>query len=191
MMVTAQVVGNDATIAWANALGSNFDLNVMMPVIAYNLLQSIDLLANAAEHLADKCVDAERFLAGSNPVGVLRIEADVEGCRHQIERSLAMCTALAPRIGYDNASAIAKKAYQDKANVREIALGLVGKTPRRGRSSRSAVRPRPTPSRRKGTTPQPRRSRPCSTPAARPCEGRGSEARAAGDLSHPPRLGPG
>lgn len=129
MMVTAQVVGNDATIAWANALGSNFDLNVMMPVIAYNLLQSIDLLANAAEHLADKCVDAERFLAGSNPVGVLRIEADVEGCRHQIERSLAMCTALAPRIGYDNASAIAKKAYQDKANVREIALGLVGKTP--------------------------------------------------------------
>ena len=48
LMVAAQVVGNDATIAWANALGSNFDLNVMMPVIAYNLLQSIELLANAA-----------------------------------------------------------------------------------------------------------------------------------------------
>ena len=56
MMVAAQVVGNDATIAWANALGSNFDLNVMMPVIAYNLLQSIDLLASAARYLADRCV---------------------------------------------------------------------------------------------------------------------------------------
>ena len=74
-------------------------------------------------------MDAEQFLAGSKAVGVLRIEADVEGCRNQIERSLAMCTALAPRIGYDNASAIAKKAYHDKVNVREIALSLVGKTP--------------------------------------------------------------
>ena len=72
MMVAAQVVGNDATIAWANALGSNFDLNVMMPVIAYNLLQSIDLLTNAAaEHLADKCVDAGRFLAGQKVEGVV------------------------------------------------------------------------------------------------------------------------
>jgi fumarate hydratase class II len=128
MMVAAQVVGNDATIAWSNALGSNFDLNVMMPVMAYNLLQSIDLLSNAAEHLAEKCVDAGRFLTGTKAVGVLRIEADVEGCRGQIERSLAMCTALAPRIGYDNASAIAKKAYQDKLNVRDVALGLVGKS---------------------------------------------------------------
>jgi len=129
MMVTAQVVGNDATISWANALGSNFDLNVMMPVIAYNLLQSIDLLANAAEHLADKCVDAEQFLSGSKAVGVLRIEADVEACRGLIERSLAMCTALAPRIGYDNASAVAKKAYSEKINVRDVAMSLVGKSP--------------------------------------------------------------
>ena len=69
MMVAAQVVGNDATITWANALGSTFDLNVMMPVIAYNLLQSIDLLTSAAEHLADKCVDASRFLAGQKAQG--------------------------------------------------------------------------------------------------------------------------
>ena len=69
MMVAAQVVGNDATIAWANALGSNFDLNVMMPVIAYNLLQSIDLLANAAQHLAEKCVDAEKLLDGKKVDG--------------------------------------------------------------------------------------------------------------------------
>ena len=82
LMVAAQVVGNDATIAWANALGSNFDLNVMMPVLAYNLLQSIELLANAAGHLDAKCV------AG--------IQADEGRCRELIERSLAMCTALAP-----------------------------------------------------------------------------------------------
>jgi fumarate hydratase class II len=115
MMVAAQVAGNDATITWANALGSNFDLNVMMPVIAYNLLQSIDLLAKAAQHLAEKCV------AG--------IEADEERCALLIERSLAMCTALAPRIGYDNAAAIAKRAYATRRNVREVALEIAGSTP--------------------------------------------------------------
>jgi fumarate hydratase class II len=115
LMVAAEVVGNDATIAWANALGSNFDLNVMMPVIAANLLQSIDLLAKATQHLAEKCV------AG--------LEADAERCALLIERSLAMCTALAPRIGYDNAAAIAKKAYATQRNVREVALELAGSTP--------------------------------------------------------------
>jgi fumarate hydratase class II len=114
MMVAAQVVGNDATIAWANALGSNFDLNVMMPVLAYNLLQSIDLLANAAGHLATKCV------AG--------IEADAGRCEDLIERSLAMCTALAPRIGYDPAAKIAKIAFGEGRNVRDVALELAGKT---------------------------------------------------------------
>jgi len=128
MMVAAQVVGNDATIAWANALGSNFDLNVMMPVIAYNLLQSIELLTNAAQHLVEKCVDASRYLEGKTVDGVRRIEADEPRCREMIERSLAMCTALAPRIGYDNAAAVAKKAYHDGVNVRSVAEGLVGKT---------------------------------------------------------------
>jgi fumarate hydratase class II len=129
MMVAAQVVGNDATIAWANALGSNFELNVMMPVIAYNLLQSIDLLTGAAQHLADKCVDASKFLEGKSVDGVVRIEADEERCRAAVERSLAMCTALAPRIGYDNAAAIAKTAYHQGRNVREVAESLVGQTP--------------------------------------------------------------
>jgi fumarate hydratase class II len=115
MMVAAQVVGNDATITWANALGSNFELNVMMPVIAYNLLQSIELLATAARHLAEKCA-----------VG---IEADEQRCEESIERSLAMCTALAPRIGYDNAAALAKKAYKDGVNVRDVALSLAGLSP--------------------------------------------------------------
>ena len=85
MMVAAQVVGNDATIAWANALGSNFDLNVMMPVIAYNLLQSIDLLTNAAEHLADKCVDAAKFLAGT------KLDDDGRARASRPTRSAASC----------------------------------------------------------------------------------------------------
>jgi fumarate hydratase class II len=129
LMTAAQVVGNDATIAWANALGSNFELNVMMPVIAYNLLQSIDLLTNAAQHLAEKCVDATRHLSGKKVDGVLEIQADESRCRHLIEGSLAMCTALAPRIGYDNAAAIAKTAYREGTNVRDVALGLVGRNP--------------------------------------------------------------
>ena len=129
MMVGAQVVGNDATIAWANALGSNFDLNVMMPVIAYNLLQSIELLTNAAKHLAEKCVDAEKYLGGQAVEGVVRIEADEERCKSLIELSLAMCTALAPRIGYDVASKLAKRAYHDGINVRGGALQwIAGRT---------------------------------------------------------------
>ncbi len=129
MMVAAQVVGNDATIAWANALGSNFDLNVMMPVIAYNLLQSIEILASAAQHLTEKCINAAHYLEGKTVDGVLRIEADPLRCHEMIERSLAMCTALAPRIGYDNAAALAKKAYHEGVNVRQVAGDLVGKTP--------------------------------------------------------------
>jgi fumarate hydratase class II len=129
MMAAAQVVGNDATVAWANALGSNFDLNVMMPVIAYNLLQSVELLANAAQHLAEKCVDAANYLEGMKVEGVLGVEADEGRCREMVERSLAMCTALAPRIGYDNAAALAKKAYRDGVNVRQVAESLVGKSP--------------------------------------------------------------
>jgi len=129
MMVAAQVVGNDATIAWANALGSNFDLNVMMPVMAHNLLESIELLSGAADHLTRKCIDARDFLAGQKAQGVTRVEADEARCREHVEQSLAMCTALAPRIGYDNASALAKAAYREGATVREIAHALDGRPP--------------------------------------------------------------
>ena len=129
MMVAAQVVGNDATIGWANALGSNFDLNVMMPVIAYNLLQSIDLLTNASEHLATKCIDATRHLSGKKVEGVVEIEADPVRCKELIEQSLAMCTALAPRIGYDSAASLAKRAYKDGTNVRQVALEQVAGQP--------------------------------------------------------------
>jgi fumarate hydratase class II len=129
MMVAAQVVGHDATIAWANAVGSTLELNVMMPVIAYNLMESVELLTGAAQHLATKCLDATRFLEGQKVEGVLRVEADVDRCRESVERSLAMCTSLAPRIGYDNAAALAKKAYRDGVDVRDVARSLLGKTP--------------------------------------------------------------
>jgi fumarate hydratase class II len=125
MMVSAQVVGNDATIGWANALGSNFELNVMMPVLAYNLLQSIALLTSAANVLASRCVqvDAEVVVFGE----VRGLEANVERCNDLIEQSLAMCTALAPRIGYDAAAAVAKVASKTGRNVRDVVNDLVGK----------------------------------------------------------------
>ena len=93
-MVAAQVVGNDATITIGGMTG-NFELNVMMPVIAYNLLQSIQLLTSAANLLVERCVGG--------------ITANRERCLELVERSLAMVTALAPRIGYDAAAAIAMK----------------------------------------------------------------------------------
>ena len=127
MMVAAQVVGNDATIAWANALGSNFDLNVMMPVLAYNLIQSIDLLTSAATVLADKCVQTTDDVV---VFGTVRgVEAREDHCRELIEQSLAMCTVLAPRIGYDAASAVAKVAADSGRNVRDVLMDLVGKGP--------------------------------------------------------------
>ncbi len=106
MQVCTQVVGNDAAIA-LGGLSGNFELNVMMPVMAHNLLQAIDLLSNAATQFTARC------LAG--------LEADRERCESLIEQSLAMCTALAPVIGYDQAAAIAKEAFATGQTVREVA----------------------------------------------------------------------
>src|SRR5438067_2141613 len=109
LMVAAQVVGNDATIAFAGSgLGSTFELNVMMPVMAYNLLQSIDLLSRAA------CVFADRCAAG--------IEANKERCESLVEQSLAMCTSLAPLVGYDKAAEVAKESFKTGKTVRQVAL---------------------------------------------------------------------
>lgn len=104
-MVAAQVLGNDVTISVAGQSG-NFQLNVMKPVIAYNLLQSIQLLARATEVLMEKCVDG--------------IRANRERCQQMVEQSLAMVTSLAPRIGYDQAAQIAKEAYETGQTVREV-----------------------------------------------------------------------
>ena len=105
LMVAAQVVGNDATVTIAGMSGV-FELNVMMPVIAFNLLQSIEILANASRLLAERCVDG--------------IEANVERAEALVEGSLAMVTALVPRIGYDAAAEIAKESVVTGRTVREL-----------------------------------------------------------------------
>jgi len=107
MMVCAQVFGNDNCITWAGANG-NFELNVMMPVMAHNLLESIRLLSNVIEVFADKCV------AG--------IVANRERCAELVELSMAMVTSLAPRIGYDRAAEIAKESARTGKTVRQICL---------------------------------------------------------------------
>ena len=104
--VAAQVIGNDAAITIGGQAG-NFELNVMMPMMADNLLQSIRLLSRVCTVFVDKCISG--------------IEADEERCGEIIEQSLAMCTSLAPIIGYDNAAAIAKEAYASGRTVREVA----------------------------------------------------------------------
>ncbi|NGZ96545.1 MAG: aspartate ammonia-lyase [Nitrospira sp. WS110] len=105
-MVCAQVVGNDVTIT-VGGQAANFELIVMMPVMAYNLLQSIELLATASNNFAAKCIEG--------------IKANEERCKSLIEESLAMCTALAPEIGYEAAAKLAKEAYKSGKTVRQIA----------------------------------------------------------------------
>ena len=107
IQVAAQVIGNDATITISGQSGS-FELNVMMPVIAYNLLQSIELLAAAAAVFAEKCVKG--------------ISANRDACAAFIERSLALVTGLVPRIGYDRAAAVAKAAYDSGRTVRDVLI---------------------------------------------------------------------
>jgi fumarate hydratase class II len=107
IQVCAQVVGNDAAVT-LGGLSGNFELNVMMPLIAHNLLQSIEILARAVTQFTQKCV--------------LGLEADRRRCEALVEESLAMATALAPAIGYDRAAQIAKKAFESGKTVRETAL---------------------------------------------------------------------
>jgi fumarate hydratase, class II len=107
LMVCAQIIGNDATVAWGGAAG-NFELNAMIPVIALNVLQSIDLLAQGTRLFADRCVQG--------------IEADVERCAALVEQSLALATALAPRIGYDAAAAIARDSVSTGKTIRQLCL---------------------------------------------------------------------
>ena len=105
-MVAAQVIGNDAAVAFAGAAGSIFELNLMMPVAAHNLLSSIDLLAAAARNFADQCV-----------VGI----EDTGHGPEMVERGLMLATALAPAIGYDAAADLAKTAFKEGKTIREVA----------------------------------------------------------------------
>ncbi len=111
MMVAAQVMGNDAAVTWGGANG-NFELNVMMPVMAHNLLQSIELLANASTVLREKCVDD--------------LEADAARASELVERNIIIITALAPKIGYDLAAEIAKTAFAEGRGVRDVAAEKSG-----------------------------------------------------------------
>jgi len=110
IQVACQVVGNDAAIAAGatGGVGSILELNVAMPVIANNLLCSISLLTNVARAFTDKCIRG--------------LEADESRCRELVELSLAMVTALAPKLGYDAAAQIAKKACETGKTVREVCL---------------------------------------------------------------------
>jgi fumarate hydratase class II len=111
LQVGAQVFGNETVLALAGASGS-FELNTMMPVLGYNLLQAIELLANASRVFAGGCIRG--------------LEADVSRCQSNIERSLAMGTALVPAIGYDKAVQIVKAAAASGRTVREVALEQSG-----------------------------------------------------------------
>ena len=105
-MVAAQVMGNHTTVTVAG-MGSLLELNVMMPVTAHALLESIALLSAASIVLAEKCVDG--------------ITANEERCRELLEGNLSLATALAPRIGYDLAAQIAKDAFKEGKTAREMA----------------------------------------------------------------------
>jgi len=111
-MVVAQVLGNDTTINVAGASG-NFELNVFMPVIAYNLLQSIQLLGDACNSFNDHCA-----------VG---IEPNREKIDYFLHNSLMLVTALNPVIGYENSAKVAKTAYKENKTLKQVAveLGLV------------------------------------------------------------------
>jgi len=106
IQVAAQVAGNDTTIM-LGGMGGNFELNTMLPVIAYNLLQSIFLLSAASEVFATKCISG--------------VSANRDKCAAYIEKSLALATLLVPHIGYDKAAVIAKKAHEAGKTVLEIA----------------------------------------------------------------------
>ena len=108
VQVAAQVIGNDAAITCGGlgGVGSLIDLNVAMPLIARNLLESINLLASVSNVMVEKLIND--------------LDVDAERCSELVEQSLAMCTSLAPEIGYDKAASIAKQAFAEGKTVREI-----------------------------------------------------------------------
>ena len=108
-MVCTQVMGNHTTMTVAGSQG-HFELNVFKPVMAYTMLQSVRLLADASTSFAEKCVEG--------------IEANEEHIKALMERSLMLVTALAPKIGYDNATKVAKTAHRNGTTLREEAIGL-------------------------------------------------------------------
>jgi fumarate hydratase class II len=108
-MVCCQVIGNGTTVAVAGSQG-HFELNVFKPVMAYALMQSVRLLADASRSFTDNCV-----------VG---IKANKERIKHLLDMSLMLVTALTPKIGYDKAAQVAKTAHKNGTTLREEAVKL-------------------------------------------------------------------
>ncbi|MBW2298236.1 MAG: aspartate ammonia-lyase, partial [Deltaproteobacteria bacterium] len=107
IQAAAQVIGNDTTITFAGQKGQ-FELNTMQPLIAYNLLQSIQILGESARVFAEKCIRG--------------IEADEARCAGNLEKSLAMVTYLVPLLGYDRAAELSKRAHETGKTVREVVI---------------------------------------------------------------------
>jgi len=105
IQVCAQVIGNDSAITLGGS-GGNFELNIMMPLIAYNLIQSIKILSNAIKNFTEKCI--------------MGLEADRKRCEEMIEKSLSLSTFLIPILGYDKTSKITRKAYFENKTIREV-----------------------------------------------------------------------
>lgn len=110
LQVCAQVIGSDAAITYAAAVLGNFDLHVGMPVMMHNLLEAVRLMTNVCHVFVEKCVEG--------------LKANTQRCEDLVEQSLAMCTSLAPLIGYDKAAEIAKKAHETGKTVRQVALEM-------------------------------------------------------------------
>ena len=108
-MVAVQVMGNDAAVGFAASQG-NFELNVFMPVIAYNFIQSANLLADSINSFIDNCL--------------IGVKADKDKMYHNLHNSLMLVTALNPYIGYENAAKVAKKAYAENISLKEACVGL-------------------------------------------------------------------
>ena len=108
-MVAVQVMGNDAAIGFAGSQG-NFELNVFKPVMIFNYLHSVELLADSCNSFVDHCV------AG--------MQVNREHMERHLHNSLMLVTALAPKIGYDNAARVAKTAHKDHQSLRETAIKL-------------------------------------------------------------------
>lgn len=121
IMVACQVVGNDAavTMGGMGGVGSVLDLNVAMPVIAHNLIESIHIIANGSNVFVDNLLDGPAD--HPNPDNTVGLQVDEQRASELIEGSLAMCTSLVPIIGYDKSAAIAKQAYAEGKTVRELA----------------------------------------------------------------------
>ncbi|MEM9587455.1 MAG: class II fumarate hydratase [Planctomycetota bacterium] len=108
MQLTARVMGNDTCMTLSGAAGGNFQLNIMMPIMAHTMLESIDLLSNGSNAFVEFCVD--------------EMQANEAECEAAVEQSLSMCTSLNPLIGYEQAAKLAKEAFKTGQTIRELCL---------------------------------------------------------------------